>query len=653
MFYLFLILSLFSFSVDAAHICYFSLNNEKEFKEMDKFTKKINRYSSEKITVQEFLRPGSNPEVAFAAMVKSGVKCDGLVISGHHTGSFGGKNARGSLSVDFMEKLSCKKEFKTFFNSIKAVWLQGCRTLGVGKIESYDTADFHTDRVGAVLSEDYLEQSFADLNVEFSATLDQDNPLSSRYLRIFPRASVFGWTKTAPGVNARSELSIPFHIANMARLTDDRKRYFDNPVGNLSKESAIKYFEAIQHILDNNFGEVASSCLACQQHRAPVQAWLNHGTPASGRKYNFDNPDLNGYEPLFSSNNQFLNRAKELECILKNTNDPDKLLDVLDQILKSETLIGYSFNSIYELMQRFTKQGNINALVKLQNRLKSSPLLNKILMRKLASKELGIIRKIDYYAFWSQMTGSSNQQIEKKIQDAFIKITLKEAKSYDEQDFQKTLFTAMSKNGLLADGEALNKIINSQQSTDDTLQMALQAISDSPVQIDKSAKLIHDILTSKQTNWYTRRCVVLTLTSSKSPIPQRGEILQELIQSATTTPFLLSYITDSIIYAKYPVPEMSKRYAAIIKTEKVNTNILENIAINISSNNGTNLTNTSKLLHEIITSNKISHDSLDTIKNEIQNSKNPDIIQNRDQLIMAICKKDSHVTNCQSIEALK
>ena len=31
---------------DDFHICYFSLNNEKEFTEMQKFTKKLNEYSS-------------------------------------------------------------------------------------------------------------------------------------------------------------------------------------------------------------------------------------------------------------------------------------------------------------------------------------------------------------------------------------------------------------------------------------------------------------------------------------------------------------------------------------------------------------------------------------------------------------------------------
>ena len=170
---------------------------------MENLVYKLNSSSEETIQIQEFLTENGDPEEDFKKMVETKVQCDGLVISGHHTGSFGGKRAQGSLSLNFLEELSCEPETQEFFSHIKALWLQGCRTMGVGTIEAYEDPDYHTERVGAVLTEDHLEQSFFDLNIEFSATLDQDNPLSSRYLRIFPRATAFGWTKTAPGEKSR------------------------------------------------------------------------------------------------------------------------------------------------------------------------------------------------------------------------------------------------------------------------------------------------------------------------------------------------------------------------------------------------------------------------------------------------------------------
>ena len=92
-----------------SRICYFSLNNKKEFESVDKFTKKLNKKSNHQIIVEEFAGKIRDPEKAFLEMVKEKVKrgqsCDGLVISGHHTGSFGGKQADGQLSIEFIEKL--------------------------------------------------------------------------------------------------------------------------------------------------------------------------------------------------------------------------------------------------------------------------------------------------------------------------------------------------------------------------------------------------------------------------------------------------------------------------------------------------------------------------------------------------------------------
>ena len=280
---------------DSFHVCYFSLNNEKEFTEMKKFTKKLNQHSAHPISIDEYLTEGEDPAASFQKMVESGKRCDGLVISGHHTGAFGGKRSEGSLGIGFLEKLSCDKKYNDWFNRIKGLWLQGCRTLGTGEIVAGDeegSADYHTGRVGAVLEEDHLEQSFADLNIEFSATLDQDNPMSSRYLRVFPGASVFGWTKTAPGEKSRSEYSIPFHIAHTAKLIDKQDRFpSEGPLDKVfTAESAIQYLDALTGILSGN-----EQCLDPAK-----SAWKNHGRVRDQlNEYGFYNPDLNSYSPLF------------------------------------------------------------------------------------------------------------------------------------------------------------------------------------------------------------------------------------------------------------------------------------------------------------------------------------------------------------------
>lgn len=432
------------------NICYFSLNNQKEFKEMEKLTQKLNLHSKEKITIHEHLAENISPEESFKKMVASGVKCDGLVISGHHTGSFSGKQASGSLGIDFIEKLSCDSKYQQWFSNISAVWLQGCRTLGM-KIETngtneQQTSDFQTNRVGGVLEEDSIEASFAELNMEFSATLDQENPLSSRYLRVFPRATVFGWTATAPGQNAHSEFSIPYHIAHVARLNDDRAELFTDPTKELNPETAVKYASAITQIL----GRLDSKSESCSE-AVMVEGWLEHGQ-ATNKIYpfSFDNKDLMAFHSLTSTQDVFLKKARELDCLMKKELSDEELLAAVDAALTDEKTLGYSFNAIWELLQRQKKEGNFLFLKKIQDKLKASEVLKHFIMQKLANRELGIVRKIDYYSFFTEITGERNDKVEDLIRSAAMKIFVlpNPEQDFAFRDFKQTLAQSLMKNKL-------------------------------------------------------------------------------------------------------------------------------------------------------------------------------------------------------------
>ena len=423
---------------------------------MDSFVKKLNDISPRKIEVVEYLDPSKLPEAekSFENMVTSmsakGERCNGLVISGHHTGSFGGARAQDNLSIDFMEKLSCDPRYTDWFNGISALWLQGCRTLGAGKIESNDdlaSPDFHTQRVGALLEEDHLAQSFSQLNNEFSATLDQDNPLSSRYLRTFPRATVFGWTKTAPGEKSHSEYSVPYHIAHIAMLNDDRKDLFDNPIGEkLSVASATVYTQALVSVLSAQAGPQCGD--------AAIRGWLSHGKAKDGNM-GYDNPDLNAFQALLSTEDKKLLQARIDDCILKTEKDPKKVLTTVDRILKNSISIGYGFNSLYELLQKLPESENEADLAlfeKLQNVLKSSSTLQDFLSRKLASPQVGLIRKIDYYAFYRDMTGSRIDSIERLIRSKSMEqllIKSKKPDDFDLRDYKETLLDSLNKNDLI------------------------------------------------------------------------------------------------------------------------------------------------------------------------------------------------------------
>ena len=446
------------------HICYFSLNNEREFQEMDKFTKKLNAYSSYPIRITEYMTSGGDPEESFIKMVESGEKCDGLVISGHHTGSFGGKRATGSLGIDFLEKLSCDERYRDWFHHIKALWLQGCRTLGTGEIVSINeevSADYHTDRVGALLDVDHLEQSLADLNIEFSATLDQDNPLSSRYLRVFPSATVFGWTKTAPGEVSGSEYSIPFHIAHLARLLDEGDRFpAEGPLDqSWTAESALQYGEALSLILNGGEYEGSQCNAPALQNQETLKeqplilnggvecsrsAWQKHGrVREQSTEYGFWNPDLQSYPALMLTGDEILSQAGFYNCRLRNSTG-EELLEVLDRILQDSVFIRYTYNSLLEKLRSLK---NKEMYAQVIDKLQSSAEMSAFLSEKLNSLSLGILRKIDYYAFYEEIYGKQERIraiILNKSQEVFQNLS---GDSVEERDYRQTLLRSLSYHG--------------------------------------------------------------------------------------------------------------------------------------------------------------------------------------------------------------
>ena len=432
-------------------ICYFSLNSAKEYQTMQNFTAKVEQKTGTKVEVKEFQSKGSNPEQSFKQMVDSGTKCHGLVISGHHTGSFGGKRAAGSLGINFLEDISCDPKYKDWFKDIQALWLQGCRTLGEKiTIDEEVSADFHTLRVGEVLEEDHLEQSFADLNMEFSATLDQDNPLSSRYLRVFPSATVFGWTKTSPGEKASSERSLPYHIAHIARLTNDREEYFQDPLGGkLDMPSAVAFASTMLGMLNNESLVPNDPCSITEEDK--IRGWLFHGGVQGANPYYLANSDLQGFPSLATINrhSELLYRSKEINCLLKRDLEKEELLGIIDEVLPEDLLLGYNFNSLWELINRLKIEGPLNIREEVLSRMQNSVALSTFITRKLESKELGGLRKIDYYAFYRDLTGKKIVAIEEKIRQAAQEVLLRDPNSYGLRDYQETLWQSLGKHGLI------------------------------------------------------------------------------------------------------------------------------------------------------------------------------------------------------------
>jgi hypothetical protein len=416
-------------------ICFFSMNEEREFTTAQKFMERLNRVSPVKVEVSEFLSQGAKPEEAFRKMVESGVRCDGLVISGHHTGAYGGHRAAGRLRMDFMESLSCNPKYADWFRQVNAAWLQGCRTLGVGEIaaddDQYD-ADFHTNRVGQVLEEDGLEQNFSQLNMEFSNTLDQDNPLASRYLRLFPEARLFGWTRSAPGEKTGSWLSLLYHLAQTSRELDPNNQFPSRNLrmNDMSDREVANYAQGVLATL-HRFQPEQRYCEGIS-----VDGWLAHGNARNPNgRFFFDNSDLKALSSLASTGDRTLQEAQEIDCLLKNSSrekNERKLGEALDRLLANPNHLRYSFNTLVDMRNQL-RRSNSPMARQILDRMKNHPEVISFLESKFRSRQVGILRKVDYYNFYRALTGRRDNVAENEIRQTGMKVLQQGLPSFNRE----------------------------------------------------------------------------------------------------------------------------------------------------------------------------------------------------------------------------
>ena len=188
---------------------------------------------------------------------------------------------------------------------------------------------------------------------------------------------------------AGSELSIPFHITHIAHLNDEQRRFFDPLVKNMSDEKKIYFLRAFHSLLKDDFSSENEDVL--------IKAWFDHGDMEL--PYSFDNPDLNARSSLSNSkDSSILKEAKNLECKARKSKDFNELKGVLSEILEDELLLGYTYNSIYSLFLSY-KNEEKEEFKDLRLFLQNSPVFKTFMIRKLLSKKLGVVRKVDYYVF--------------------------------------------------------------------------------------------------------------------------------------------------------------------------------------------------------------------------------------------------------------
>ncbi len=364
--------------------CFFSLNNPKEKKTF------ANQYQSNpNIEVKEFYgdtNAGKPVEDQFKEMLKTS-ECDSLVISGHHTGYFSGKQTTGNtLKLDFMEDISCEPGCAEWFSNVESLFLMGCQTV---KSEKHLKAGPSADQESIRISEAYevkANSAHSLHNQAFSSTLAENDKLSHRYLRMFPNSSLYGWGAIAPGEKSRSERSLPNFINLVSKL---------HTAGSDADDETADILNFLNFI--NN-----ESNPACHQYLS-ARAWTKHWTNNASAPTACYIKDEQEADLLTKQN---LQKYQKLGCDLKRaleTDNQQAITQAINKILQEgPSAIEANFN---RLMSLITDKDNkdkswYNSVI---NQLKANGDLKEVLISSIKDSKTGFTRKADYLYFYQEM----------------------------------------------------------------------------------------------------------------------------------------------------------------------------------------------------------------------------------------------------------
>lgn len=529
-------------------ICYISLNNDKEFGVTKAFVDRIQTLTQKPlIEVVEYQQAGERPEKTLETLISTHTKCDGLVISGHHTGAFGGGRASGSLSIEFMERNTCDTEKADWFNKINSLWLQGCRTLGApgeGVEGDANLADYHANRVGRVAQEDGLETNRAQLAREFSDLLDLQTPYAMRFMKSFPQARLFGWTRTAPGEKAESEKSLPFHIHNVAQLMlpTEKKRLLSRPFDpKLTVAQAEVYLDAIVGLL--------LPPKSVQSLKASLDGWDRHGKPnLSEGIVGFDNPDLASMPPLFQNVDTSVRQSRALECNVRKAKTKPEMNAALDEILKDQGRIALSYYTIQDVA--FTDHGIIDPSSVL-NKLRSNTNFMTFLENKVDNPSASLVRRIEVAGFLMRLNENPSvaklSKLKAEVEAVLLK-PLADSSDYNLRDYKKTLLTTAMRSNLISVSD-LSALLN--RASDSTIASGMiDGISYTQIMSRKQIEDVISLVSSSPFGKDLKQNLLNETASLRFTTPRLTALLKQLIEDRSN--YFYNYST---IFAKPNVPQ--------------------------------------------------------------------------------------------------
>jgi hypothetical protein len=352
----------------AARLCFFSYNHAAEYETVSRFVAQLNRHAPVRTEVVELQAFDADPEDAIRAAARSGLRCDGLVLSGHQRKrKFWGERSDGSIKTRHFEALSCANDSAGWFQEVRAVWLQGCNTgrqallnPAVKPKKRIDGSPLPLLQAGIDLRD--LEDSLEDINDRLEANLNEDN-IAVDYLRIFPAATLYTWTNKAPGEKAGSQYSLPYHVAQVSRLAGAPPALYEDPRGRLSPAAARRYGEVLYAMLTG----VALDAKGLTEANF-LKGWQAHGDYR--QKYAFDNHELKAFPALLHADADILRLNRGLRCLLQTYKGRDRAEDLVAYIAEHDHHAPYNDLMLLALLDKAADQPELQQ--RLQGRLAGS-----------------------------------------------------------------------------------------------------------------------------------------------------------------------------------------------------------------------------------------------------------------------------------------
>ena len=134
-------------------------------------------------------------------------------------------------------------------------------------------------------------------------------------------------------------------------------------------------------------------------------------------------------------------------------------MEVLDKVLEDPVFIRYTYNSLLERLWNLEWEEGRDIHNKMIRKLTLSKEMKTFLSEKLEGRRLGVLRKIDYHAFYERLYGKNSKITSVILDDAKKVFKTTPSNSDEEIDYKLTLLYSLSGHGYLTGEKGMDLLL--------------------------------------------------------------------------------------------------------------------------------------------------------------------------------------------------